>query len=186
MQIDEQILNAAGCREEGLVAKDQPDGQTHRHEDEQAAEDRVETTDDFVDRQDRGQDVVAKDDSGPHPDFHAGHRAEELCRPQDEHDADEKQQDDCEDVHELLHDVAQLRSDDDRYGRTVLANAEHTREVVVNCAGEDAADDNPQHGDRAIESAEDRPENGAQTSDIEQLHEPDLGVGHGNEIHAVL
>ncbi|MNF89775.1 hypothetical protein D3C84_723130 [compost metagenome] len=52
-------------------------------------------------------------------------------------------------------------------------------------AGEDAAKYYPEHGDRAVQGAQDGAEDGADPGDVEQLNQVDLLVRHGHIVHAV-
>lgn len=51
--------------------------------------------------------------------------------------------------------------------------------------GEDAAKDDPEHGDRTVEGTQDGPENVADAGDVEQLNQIDLLVRHGDIVHPV-
>ncbi len=170
---------------EAFAGDNQTDDKADRHEDQQGAEDGVEAADDLVDGDYGREDVVGKNRHDPVDQIGGGEVGEQPRRAQHEHHADQHQQHHGEQVHEVFGGIAQMLTDDGRYRGTSGAHRQHAGEVVVNRTGEDAAEDDPEHGDRAIEGTQNGAEDGADAGDVEQLNQIDFLVRHGDIVHPV-
>ena len=164
------------------------------HDEQGGAEERVEAADEGVDGQQCGQHAVEEHKAEPHPapgahihSPHAtGHGGEEACGGGDEDGADGHEEDDAEDAHTLTGDTPQFVAHDFRQRSTILAQRDHTAEIVVDSAHEDAAEDDPQVGGRTEEDAHDGTEDGACAGDVEELNEIDTPRGHRDVVGTVL
>ena len=111
---------------------------------------------------------------------------QQLAGTEDEHDTHQQQQDDREIVHELLEAGPEKVTDDVGHAFAIGADRQQSGEIVVNRAGEDGADDDPDEGRGPIESAENRTEDRAETRDVENLDEENLGRRHTNVVDTVI
>ena len=197
LEVGEEIAKGnavlqANRLEERNALKEQAEEHTGSHEHQQRAEERINTADDFVDGQQSRDDVVHEDDANPgqrqivvqriafHHRFSAasqylfGEAGEETGGTGDENDTDQHQQDEGDKVDDVLHRRADIAPSHGRYGSPAIADGDHAAEVIMHGAGKNAADNDPQHGDRAIKRAEDGSENRPGTGDIEYLNQPYL------------
>ncbi len=159
----------------------------HRHKDQGKAKNRVHLPDQFVDRQNGGEDVVDK--HHPHPQRHAsgetGHLGQDPGRAHNEHRPHHHHQNNGEAPHKLLHARAQVAAGDLGDALPLVLDGEHARKIVVHAAREDGAQHNPQKSHRPPHGACHRPEDRAQSGDVKELDEKDLPPGHDHVIHAI-
>ena len=170
---------------EALAGDDEADDEADRHEDQQRTEDGVEAADDLVDGDDGREDVVGEDGRNPVDQIGGGEVGEQARRAQDEDHAHQHQEHHGKEVHEVLGGGAQVLTDHGRHRGAPGAYRQHAGEIVVDRTGEDAAKDDPEHGDRTIEGTQDGAEDGADAGDVEQLNQVDLLVRHGDIVHPV-
>ena len=166
----------------------------HRHDDQADAEDGVNFADDLVDGQEGGDEVVGQND--PQPELGAGDNAGEAAVLEQGDDqaggtdckdgADHDQQHDAEYAHDVLHAVAEVDAADLRDGSAVVTLGQHTREIVVDAAGEDGAEGDPQEHHRPPQSALHGAEDGAQTCNVQQLNQEQFPLRHHDVVNAVV
>ena len=180
-----QVGEVHPCVVEAFAGDDETYDEADRHEHQQGAEDGIEATDDLVDGDYGGKDVVGKNRHNPVDQIGGGEVGQKARRAQYEDHAHQHQQHDRKQVHEVLGDRAQMFTDHGRHRGALGAYRQHAGEVVVHRTGKDAAEYDPEHGDRTIEGAEDRAEDGADAGDVEQLHQVDFLVRHGHIVHTV-
>ena len=113
------------------------------HEDKGKGKEGIDASDDFVDGQHRGQDVVSED--GKHPDgrLRAAHLPQYQRGGEHEDHAHHKQQEHGEDEHAAACLSSEVASHDFGHARAVVAQGEHAAQVVVHAAGKDAAQHYP-------------------------------------------
>ncbi len=170
---------------EAFAGGDQANDEADRHEDQQGAEDGIEAADDLVDGDYGREDVVGKDCHNPVDQIGGGEVGEQPCRAQHKYHAHQHQQHHGKQVHEVLGGGAQMLTDHGWHRGPLGAHRQHAGEVVMYRTGEDAAKDDPEHGDRAVEGTQDRAEDGADACDVEQLNQIDFLVRHRDIVHPV-
>ena len=169
-------------------------GDTHSHDDQADAEERIDLADDLVDGDEGGDEVVDQND--PQPELLAGYDAGEAAVLEQgddqaggadgEYGAHHHQQNDTEDTHDGLHAVAQIDAADLGDGSTVVSLGQHTGEVVVNAAGEDGSEGDPQEHHRAPQSTLHCAEDGTKARNVQQLHQKQLPLGHNDVVDTVV
>ena len=162
-------------------------------EEQDGAEDRVDTADDGVDREHGGDQVVQEDDTVDNPGspvVNGAGAAEDLSRGYvargvNEHRADEEQQDAQEDVVHREDTLVGVLLDGVRHLVAAVAQADHAAEVVVHGAAEDVADGDGDEGDGPKQDALDRSKDRARARDVKQVYEAVLPAAHGDVVNAV-
>ena len=167
---------------------------THGHDDEADAEDGVDLADDLVDGQEGGDEVVGQDD--PQPELGVGDDAAEAAVLEQGDDqaggADRKdgahhdQQHDAEHAHDVLHPVAEVDAAHLRDGRAVIPLRQHAGEIVVDAAGEDGAEGDPQEHHRPPQRALHGAEDGAQACNVQQLDQEQFPLRHHDVVDTVV
>ena len=170
---------------EGIALEDEGAQQPHGHEHQQDGEERINTTDDLVHGQNGGEEVVREDDRHKNHAVHTGQVSHQTGGTGDEDHAHENKQNHGEHAHQLLDGVAEVVSDDVGHGLAAVPDGQHPGEVVMHGSGEHAADNHPQQGDGAVQSAQNRTEHGAETGNVQQLNQKDLGGTHLHIVHTV-
>ena len=109
-----------------------------------------------------------------------------TSRTHGEHGTNHDQQDHGEHTHDVLHGAAQINAGDLGDGSAVVALGQHAREIVVDSAGEDSAEGDPQEDHRSPHGAADGSEDGAQAGNVQQLHQEQLPLGHNDVVNTVV
>ena len=166
------------------------EGQSHEkadgHEEEERAEDGVHATDNGVDGQHGGEEVIKQDDAAPEGDGEIRHEAvEHTGRALGEHDADEQQQHDADEAHGPVGDGAEVTPDEFRQVGSAVLQRHESGEEVVHGSGKDAPEDDPEQRRRAEEGAGQSSEHRAEAGDVEQLDKEDLPGRQRHVVHAV-
>ena len=157
------------------------------HEEQSEGEERIDTTDDLVDREHSSQDIVYEDDCNPEIDVHrgGGHTCQELSWTGHEDRADKNHQDDGEGAGYFLSAGAEIASDELREALATISQRECPGEEVVDGSGEDCAEDNPEVGCGAELCSHDGSEDGTETGDVEELNHEDFPRGKGDVVDSV-
>ncbi len=157
------------------------------HEYQCRPEERIEFADDFVYRQQRGDEVVDDDYAYPRVvgDLR-NHLPEDARGRAQEHDADQHEQHYREQPHELLHAAAEIATDDFGDAQPVVAHEYDARHEIVHRAHEYAAERYPEECDRTETCAQYRAENRSYAGDVEQLDEEYAPARHRHVIDAVV
>ena len=171
----------------------QDDHQGNRHEDQSKGEHRIYPADDLVDRQQRGNDVIDKDDDDPETVLADGihHKcrfpdaAQDLGRAEHEHGTYHHQQEDREDQHHRLRGLAEIGSDEFRQVGAAMPDRQHARQIVVYGTREDTAEHNPEIGRRAELGAHDRTENRTRPGNIQELDHENLPRGQHDIVYPI-
>ena len=177
---------------ENVQLRGDADQDADRGKNQEPAKNRVDSTDDFVDRQQGCKDIVCNDDEHPE-EFGADeavaggcHGFEQTGRCGAEHRADQYHQHQSEDAHDETHRTAQFVTDNLRQVSTVAAQGYHRREIVVDCSAEDTAQHNPEESRRAEQYTLYGTEDWARTGNIEKLYEIDFPRRHRDKVHTIL
>ena len=161
------------------------------HDEQGDAEEGVDASYHLVDGEQRGQDVVGKDDACPHEGCApfaptGGHGAEECGRRGDEDGSDQYHEDEGEEQDDDVCGAAQFGVYQFGQACSVFSERQHTAHVVVYGSAEDAAEDDPKVGGGAEEYALNGTEDGACAGDVEELDEIDFPCGHGDVVNPIL
>ena len=108
-----------------------------------------------------------------------------LGRRIDKHRTHHDEQQHGEDKHHILGGLAQIFTDELRQTDTAIAHRQHAGKVVVRGSCKDAAEDNPQIGDRAELGTHDGTEDGTRTGNVQELNHKDLPVGKDNIVNTI-
>jgi hypothetical protein len=171
-----------------LMGEQQNTRNTDGHDDQADTEDGVDLADDLVDGNEGGDEVVDDDDPQPEGSVQllGGQQSQQTGGTLGEHDADHDQQDDGEHAHDLQHDLAQISTGNLGNAGALVPHGQHTAHIVVDAAGEDGTEDDPQIDDRSKQSTVQSAEDGAETGDVQQLNQEDLPTLHRDEVNAVV
>ena len=162
--------------------------QGHGHKQHGNGEQRVDLSDDLIDRKHRGNDIIHKDDAAPdiYPsESFTADLTEDQRRTIYEHRTYHHQQEYGEHQHHVLGSLTQITTNQLRLPGTIVSHGEHTTEVVVHRTGKDAAQHNPQIGSRSELCSHDSTEDRTRTSDVQELDHEDLPPGENDIIHTV-
>src|SRR5699024_6164926 len=129
---------------------------THGHDDEADAEDGVDLADDLVDGQEGGDGVVGQDEPQP------------------------------ERAHDVLQAGAKVDAAHHRAGSAVTALGQHAGEIVVDAAGKDGAEGDPQEHHRPPQRALHGAEDGAQACNVQQLDQEQFPLRHHDVVDTVV
>ena len=145
------------------------DGHADGHDAKDGAKNGIEIADNLVDGHDCGNKVIGKDHADPECEVHIGWR--EFCKQArgrgDKDHADQDEQDNREDAHDLLEGVAKVVADNGGHVGALVANGKHPGHIVMHRAGKDAADNDPDQGRGTPERAEYGAEDGAHAGDVQ-------------------
>ena len=157
------------------------------HAQQQEAEDGIYLADQLVDGQQRGYQIIGKDNAHPDEDVPVG--SEVLIQQHgggvDKHGTDQNHQQHREAAHKLLHAVAEEAPVNLGQRCTVHAYRHKTGDEVVHGTGQYAAENNPQERRCAELSTHDGTADGAYAGDVEELYQKDAPRLHGHIIHSV-
>ena len=177
----------------GRVGKDAEDN-AHSHDDQADAEHGVDLTDDGIDGDKGGDEVIHQNDDQPEQGGgqQTGHAAvlaqgnDQAGRAHCEHGTDHDQQHNREHTHDVLHDRSKVSAGDLSDGCAIVALAHHTGEVVMHTTCKDGAEGDPQEHHGTPQSTLQCTKDGAQTCNVQQLDEEQLPLGHHNVVNAVV
>ncbi len=161
--------------------------------DQEGAEDGIDAADDLVNGEDRGQDVVHKDQAvhqPQHPVGGGGGLLEDVANDEvaggvHENHAHQHQQDAGEPQVDGLGLVAQVLGDDAGHLRAAVAGGDHAVEVVMHRAGQHAANGDGNQGNRPKQNALDGAQHRAGARDVEQVDQGVLPGRHRHIVHVV-
>ena len=162
------------------------------HDDQADAEDGVDLADQLVDGQEGGDEVVDQDQDQPEhlaAQNAGGIGAQQLQQASganSKHGADHDQQNHGEHTHYVLHGLAQVDAGDFGDGDAVIPLGQHTGEIVVDAAGKDGAEGDPQEHDGPPQGTAQGAEDGAEARDVKQLDHEQLPLGQDHVVHAVV
>ena len=163
-------------------------------EQQDAAEDGVDLTDDGVDGEHGGDQIVQEDGTVDDPGGNGSGlavKAEDLSGRDvaggvDKHSAHQQQHHAHKHVVELIDTLGGVLADHLGHLGTAVTQADHAGEVVVHSTADDIADRNGQECDGPEQDALDRPDDGAGARDVQQVDQAVFPAAHGNEVHAIL
>ena len=158
--------------------------QSGRHHQQGDGKQRIDTADDLVDGQQRGDHIVGKDDDDPHQGI-TPHARQDQRRAIDKHGTHHQQQQHGEHQHHVACAAAQVLADERRQVGAVVAQREHAAHEVVHRAGKDASQHNPQVAGRAKPHAHDGTKDGSRARNVQELDHEHLPGGQYHIIHAV-
>ena len=157
----------------GRPFHEQANHEGYGHEYERNCEQRVDLADDLVDRKHRGDHIIEEYQDHPREDGQGSsapeYAAEDDRRTVHENSADEDQEQEGKYEHDVLRDIAEVASDQDRQSASVIPERQHSGKVVVDGTGEDAPENDPQVCRRAELGSHDGPEDRTRTRDVEEL-----------------
>ena len=159
----------------------------YRHEQQGDGEQRIDFTDDFIHRQQGGEDVIQEHRNNPERHIQRLRRefGEQPRRSCDEHGAHQYHQYHGEHPHHLFCRHPQIASDDFRQAFPAVPDGQHAGQVVVRRAGENAPQHDPQIGRRAELRPHDGPEYRSQSCNVQKLNHKDFPRRHRDIIHPV-
>ena len=169
-------------------------GHTNSHDNQADAEHGIDLTDDLINGQEGGDEVVHKDQHQPEQlvgeDTGAAavgeQELDQTSRAHGEHGTDHDQQHNAEHTHDILHGAAQVDAGDLGDRGALVTLAEHTGEVIVDSTGENGTESDPQEHNRTPQSAAQSAKDGTQASNVQQLDHEQLPLGQNHVVHAVI
>ena len=170
------------------------DRDTDCHRDQAETENRVNLTDDLVDRNERCDEVVAEDNGKPcrRCRERSGNALileqlyEKACRANRENSTYHDQQYNREDSHNGLHGVAKIDAGNFGDRCTVVSLGKHAGEIIVNRAAERCAECDPQEYDGSPQSTLHGTKDRAKAGDVQQLNQEQLPLRHNNVVNAIV
>ena len=157
-----------------------------RHDDEAGAENRIEASNQRVNRQQRREEVVEQHARQHVLDGDARELCDEADRARHEDSTDEHEQHDRKHAHDEEHHGAHVVADDLRDALAILAQRNHAGQVIMHAACEDGTKDNPEIDARAPDGAAKRTENRAEACDVQELDHEDLPCRQRDVVDAVV
>ena len=164
------------------------DHKSHGHEEQGEGEDRIYASDYLVYRHEGSQNIIEENAYGPdhyNDGTASGHAAEYLRRAIYEDGAYHHHQENHEDQHDGPGSLSKITADDFRQGAAVVAQADHTAEIVVDGSGENAAEHYPDVTGWAEFGSHDRSEDRTRSGYVQELYHEHLPGWHRNVIHSV-
>ena len=165
------------------------------HDDQADAEQGVNFADDLVNGDEGRDEVVDQDDREPEGGLEDDTALDAAVLEQGdkqaggadgEDGADHDQQDDGEDAHDVLHRAAEVDAGDLGDGGAVVALGQHAGKVVMNSAGENSTEGDPQENHRSPHGAGQSAEDGAEARDIQKLNHEQLPLGQYDIVDTVV
>ena len=169
-------------------------GNAHSHDDQADTENRVNLTDDLINGQESGDEVIDQNQNQPEQRLrkHAactgvlaqGH--DQACGANGEHSTNHNQQHNAEHTHNILHHTAKVDAGDLRDGSAVVTLAHHAGKEVMHSTGKNGAESDPQEYHRSPQSTLQCAENGAKAGNIQQLYQKQLPLRHHHIVNAIV
>ena len=162
--------------------------QCHGHEQHGNGEQRVDLSDDLINRKHRGNDIIHKDDAAPdiYPsESFTAYLTEDQRRTIYKHRTYHHQEEYGEYQHHVLGGLTQVTTNQLRLSGTIISHGKHTAKVIVYCSCKDTAQHNPKIGSGTELCSHDSTEDRTCTSDIQELDHKDLPSGKDNEVNTV-
>ena len=158
------------------------------HQQKQQSEYGIDFADEFVDRHQRSNEIVGKNDDRPDPDLPAWCELvdKELCGGLHKNSTHQNHQKDGEIAHHLLGAVTQESAVNFGKRAAIVAHRHETRYEVVDGTGEDGAEDNPEKRRRTELGAHDGSTDGTHAGDVEELDKEYAPRLHGHIVDTVL
>ena len=157
-----------------------------RHDDEAGAEQRIETSDQRVNRQQRREEVIEQHARQHVLDGDARELRDEAGRACHEDGTDEHEQHDGEHAHDEEHHRPHVVADDLGDALAILAQRDHAGQVVMHAASEDGTKDDPEIDARAPDGAAEGTEDRAEACDVQELDHEDLPCRQRDVVDAVV
>ena len=164
--------------------QEQPHHQRACHKQQREGEQRINLTDNLVDRQHRSDDIVTEDDKHPHHRL-AAQLMQNHSRRIHEHRTHHDEQQHGEYQHHALRGLAQILTNHLWQSCTVMAHRKHAREIVVHGAGEDTAEHNPQISHRTELRTHNGTEDRTCTGNVQELNHEDFPRRENNVIETI-
>ena len=188
------IPNVVPNLDEGVALDKQSDEYADGREQQDAAEDRVNTTDDLVDGEYGRNKVVQEDDAVDDPCRGRVCRAGEVeylscgnvARCVDKHGADKQQKQADKDVVNRENTLVGVLLDHIGHLTAAVTQADHAGEIVMHRTADDIADGDGDECDGSEQDALYGSENGAGTGNVQKIDEGVFPALHGNVVYAVV
>ena len=165
-----------------------------RHDDQNDTEDRIDLTDDLVDRNKGCDEIIDQDNCQPCGGL--GKRSgnallrqqldKQSCRAYREHGTDHDQQDNGKDSHDVVHDRSKIDTGYLGDRRTVVSLGKHAGEVIMHSTGKHGTKGNPQKYNRSPQRTLHRAEDGAKSGNVQKLNQKQLPCRHDDIVNAVI
>ena len=153
--------------------QEQPHHQGAGHKQQRESKQGIYLTDNLVDWQHGGDDIVAEDDTYPHHRITAD-GMQNLRRRINKHRSHHDQQQHGKHQHNVLRGLTQILTNQLRQSGTVMAHGEHTREVIMHSSGKDTAENDPQISHRTKLRTHDGTEDRTCTRNVQKLDHKNL------------
>ena len=180
---------------DGVALGDGADAHADGHDDQADAKDGIQFADDFVNGQEGGDEEVDEDDGQPEvlvgqdasaAAIAAAQVSQQAGRADGEHNAHHEQQHGGEHTHNLLHDVAHVHTGQLRNAEALVTHGHEAGSEVMNTAGENGTEGDPQEHAGAPHCAAHSTPDGAQACNVQQLDQENTPAGHDDVVNAVL
>ena len=171
-----------------------PDKYSDCGEQKDRTEDRVDPSDDLIDREYSCDQVIYKDYTVDHPCGHGCYRSIEpehlsrrnISRRIDEHRAYEEKQKAAEDLVKRINTFVAVLADHIRHLRSAVAQTDHTGKVIVHRSADNVSDRDRDKRDRSEQDALDWSEYRACSRDVQQIDQTVLPPSHRYIVYTVL
>ncbi len=179
----------------GVIGIDEnADRNAERHDDQADAEQGVDLADDLIDGNEGRDEIVDENDDEPEQGGSDNavmpavleERNDQARRTHGKHGTDHNEQHHAEHAHDILHCAAEVNARDLGDGRAFVSLAHHAGEVIVDSAGKDGTEGDPQEHDGSPQSALQRAEDGTEARDIQKLDHKQLPLRQDDIVHAVV
>ena len=159
----------------------------HGHAQQQETEHRIDTSDQLVDRQQCGNEIIGQNNHHPNIDIPVLRkmRIQQSSRRVDEHHAHQNHQQHHETAHELLDAITQIVSMNFRKAAALFTKGNHARHVIVHRTGKNAAEHDPQEGCGAELGTHDGTADGSHARDVQELDKENAPRLHRDIVHAI-
>ena len=170
------------------------DGYADSHDDQADTENRINLSDNLIDGNECRNEVINQNDCKPHGSLRerSGHAFlrqkldKKSGRADSKDGTDHDQKDNGEDTHNSLHRRSKIRTGDLRDRCTSVSLGKHTGKVVMDSAGKNCTECDPQEYDRSPQCALHRSEDRAEACDIQQLDQEQFPLRHDDVVNTVV
>ena len=177
---------------EDVQVRDDAHENSEGGENQESTENRVDATDNLVDREEGTYEVVGKNAGDRDPEQCRRNMATdenrciyESCRSRGEHGANENERYRDKRHHELCRTLAQELTGKRRNVVAVIAHADHAAEVVVHGTAEDISERKQDEHDGAKLDAENHADHRADACNVQKLNENVFPVRHRDAVNAI-
>lgn len=161
-------------------------GNTQSHDDQADTENGVETGNNFINRKKSGQEIVNKNNQKPGENLPARKLGKKHGRAGHEYGTYQYQKDNGEETHNGEHGVSHVAAYDFRNTVAVFPDGHHAGEVIMDAAGKNSTQHNPEIYRRPPESTAQGAENRAKACNVQELDEKYLPRGKRHVVNTVI